>query len=46
MTKLKENEKHEKLQRREGDNERERSGRGGEKEVQMKREDRKRGISD
>ena len=46
MKKLKENEKHEKLQRGEGDNERERSGRGGEKEVQTKMEDWKRGISD
>ena len=38
--------KHEKLQRGEGHNERERSGRGGEKEVHTKMEDRKRGISD
>ena len=47
MTKLKEIEKHKNLQRgEEGDNERERSGQGGEKEVQTKSEDRKRGISD
>ena len=46
MKKLKENKKHEKLQRGEGDNKREKSGREGEKEVQKKMEDRKKGISD
>ena len=46
MMKLIENEKHKKLQRGEGDNEREMSGQGEEKEVQTKREHRKREISD